>query len=95
MCLLSDTAKKLYLCRSYPHVTQNVDFKHPFYLVVLSREEVSSCNHTSIVHQDSHIPNILLHLLERGKKPKLCLSFREKKPRYARVGKMSRNYFNP
>lgn len=55
----------------YPHVTQNVDFKHPFYLVVLSWEKIGSCNHTDIIHQDSHIPNILLHLLERKQKPKI------------------------
>lgn len=67
----------------YPHVTQNVDFKHLFYLVVLSRENVSSCNHTNVVHQDGHIPNILLHLLERRKKPKfVSVTQREKKKRY-------------
>lgn len=63
----------------YPHVAQNVDFKHPFYLVVLSWQKVGSCNNTSIVHQDGHIPHIFLHLLERKQKPKIVSVTQEKK----------------
>lgn len=56
----------------YPDVSKNVDFKHPFNLVVLSREQVGSCNHTGIIHQDGDIPNVLLHLLDRKNQKGAC-----------------------
>lgn len=58
---------------------KNVDFKHSFNLVVLSREQVSSCNHTSVIHQDGDVANVLLHLLDRNKTRKLCVICYEKK----------------
>lgn len=58
----------------YPEVSKNVDFKHSFDLVVLSREQISSCNHTGVVHQDGDIPNFLFHLLDRKNQKSACQS---------------------
>ena len=58
----------------YPDVSKNVDFKHSLNLVVLSREQISSCNHTSVIHQDGDVPDFLFHLGDR-KNPERCVSF--------------------
>lgn len=50
----------------YPDVGENVDLKHFLNLVVLGRQQVGSRDHTSIVHEDGDIANVLLHLF--GKK---------------------------
>lgn len=69
-------------------MSKNVDFKHSFNLVVLSREQVGSCNHASVIHQDGDIPNVLFHLLDRKKPRKVRVVSYQKN---ARLWKMSDN----
>ncbi|KAI6069485.1 ADP-ribose pyrophosphatase, mitochondrial [Aix galericulata] len=57
----------------YPDVGENVDLKHFLNLVVLGREQVGSRDHTSIVHQDGDIANVLLHLFgKKNSTTKVC-----------------------